>query len=184
MADFGYQVIEYDGSIAHSPYTHPNITFHKKFVASKNSDSTITLESLLNENQLEDSAENILQIDIENAEWEMLEGIDIGILARYFTQVIFEFHGCNPEEEQGFQRRITQLKRLNEYFTPIHLHLNNHGKIFYSKSLFFSTSLEVSYCNNKIMHLFKANQKLEKGILQNLDSPTWISNPEIPIRFL
>ncbi|TLD81822.1 hypothetical protein LS68_002020 [Helicobacter sp. MIT 05-5293] len=184
MAELGFSVREYDGSIANSPYpTHPNITFHKKFIASYDSDSTITLESVLRDNRLVSTQENILQVDIENAEWDMLKNIDMKILAQYFTQVIFEFHGCNPEEEQGFHHRITQLQRLNDFFTPIHLHFNNHGKIFYSKGLFFSTTLEVSYCNHKIMRNLKTNEKREKGVLQDLDYPSWISNPEIPIRF-
>lgn len=181
MAELGYQVIEYDGSIEKSPYTHPNITFHKKFVGLHDEDSTITLKSLLQDNKLDKTQANILQIDIENAEWEMLEGIEIGILAEFFAQIIFEFHGCNPEEEQGFHQRITQLKRLNEFFCPIHLHFNNHGKIFYSQGLFFSTSIEVSYLNQKF--IADKTKRISEGVLENLDTPTWISNPEIPIRF-
>lgn len=185
MAELGYEVLEYDGSIAHSPYTHPNITFHKKFVAAHDSDSTITLNTLIKDNRLDSTQANILQIDIENAEWEMLEGIEIESLTENFAQVIFEFHGCNPEEREGFLQRITQLKTLNQYFCPIHLHFNNHGKIFYSKGLFFSTSIEVSYINRKYLKGlgFNANQKIEQGILKGLDTPTWLPNPEIPIRF-
>lgn len=185
MAEIGYLVIEYDGSITHSPYTHPNITFHKKFVATNNSDSTITLETLLKDNQLDSTQANILQIDIENAEWEMLENINIETLAQNFAQVIFEFHGCNPEEKSGFHQRITQLRHLDKHFCPIHLHFNNHGKIFYSRGLFFSTSIEVSYINRKCLKDlgFNESQKIEQGILKDLDSPTWLANPEIPIRF-
>lgn len=185
MAELGYEVLEYDGSIAHSPYTHPNIIFHKKFVAAHDSDSTITLNTLIKDNRLDSTQANILQIDIENAEWEMLEGIEIESLTENFAQVIFEFHGCNPEEREGFLQRITQLKTLNQYFCPIHLHFNNHGKIFYSKGLFFSTSIEVSYINRKYLKGlgFNANQKIEQGILKDLDTPTWLPNPEIPIRF-
>lgn len=185
MAELGYEVIEYDGSIAHSPYTHSNITFYKKFIAAYNSDSTITLDTLIKDNQLDSTQANILQIDIENAEWEMLEGIKIESLAENFAQVIFEFHGCNPEEREGFHQRITQLKRLNQHFCPIHLHFNNHGKIFYSKGLFFSTSIEASYINRKYLKDLglNANQKIEQGILKDLDSPTYLPNPEIPIRF-
>ncbi|WP_297810250.1 hypothetical protein [uncultured Helicobacter sp.] len=185
MAEIGYQVLEYDGSTKDSPYTHQNIIFHKKFISAHNSDSTITLESIIKDNKLDSTQANILQTDIENAEWEMLENIDIEILAQNFAQIIFEFHGCNPEEESGFYQRITQLKRLNKFFIPIHFHFNNHGKIFYSKGLFFSTSLEVSYINrSKLQSLgLDETQKLEKGILKDLDYPTWIANPEIPIRF-
>lgn len=143
------------------------------------------METLLKDNQLDSTQANILQIDIENAEWEMLENINIETLAQNFAQVIFEFHGCNPEEKSGFHQRITQLRHLDKHFCPIHLHFNNHGKIFYSRGLFFSTSIEVSYINRKCLKDlgFNESQKIEQGILKDLDSPTWLANPEIPIRF-
>ncbi|EIJ6955965.1 hypothetical protein LI576_001593, partial [Campylobacter jejuni] len=73
---------------------------------------------------------------------------------------------------------------LNEYFIPIHTHLNNHGKIFYSKGLFFSTTLEVSYLRRNELNLMQGlHYRKECGNLQNLDFPVWPSNPEIPLRF-
>ena len=106
--------------------------------------STITLKSLLQDNKPDKTQANILQIDIENAEWEMLEGIEIGILAEFFTQVIFELHGCNPEEEQGFHQRITQLKRLNEFFCPIHLHLTITEKSLIRKAYSLALLLKLA----------------------------------------
>lgn len=190
MADYGYKVIEYDGSIENTPYpNHPNIKFHKKFVGNSKDENFISLEEVLKENGIKNESEivcgNILQIDIENFEWEVLEEIDIKLLADNFSQVIFEFHGCNPEEQDGFGRRIKQLKRLDEYFVPIHLHLNNHGKIFYSNGLFFSTTLEVSYVNKKMLEKYALclDNKISEGVDKDLDIPTFSPNPEIPIKF-
>lgn len=92
-----------------------------------------------------------MQCDIENCEWEMLEGIDISLLNDYFTQIIFEFHGCNPEEQEGVELRTRLLKKINEYFVSIHTHLNNHGKIFYSNGFFWSTTIEVSYLRKDLL---------------------------------
>nr|WP_276149105.1 hypothetical protein [Campylobacter jejuni] len=184
MAQRGFKVIEYDASIEKCPYSHENIIFHKKFIGNTNNENTITLAQALNDNNLDESKPNILQCDIENCEWDMLENIDISILNKYFSQVIFEFHGCNPEEQDGVEKRISLLKKLNEYFIPIHTHLNNHGKIFYSKGLFFSTTLEVSYLRkNEVNFSQKLNYRKECGNLTNLDYPSWPSNPEIPIKF-
>lgn len=58
----------------------------------------------LKDNNLDENKPNILQCDIENCEWDMLENIDISILNKYFSQVIFEFHGCNPEEQDGVEK--------------------------------------------------------------------------------
>ncbi|HEF1394712.1 TPA: FkbM family methyltransferase [Campylobacter jejuni] len=184
MAQRGFEVIEYDASIEKCPYSHENIIFHKKFIGNTNNENTITLAQALKDNNLDESRPNILQCDVENCEWDMLENIDISILNKYFSQVIFEFHGCNPEEQDGVEKRISLLKKLNEYFIPIHTHLNNHGKIFYSKGLFFSTTLEVSYLRRNELNLMQGlHYRKECGNLQNLDFPVWPSNPEIPLRF-
>lgn len=183
MANLGFKVIEYDASIEASPYQHENISFHKLFIGAKNDESTITLNEALKQNHLDKTKNNILQCDIENCEWEMLENIDIALLGEYFTQVIFEFHGMNPEESEGFARRSAQLARLNEHFTPVHTHLNNHGKIFYSKGLFFSTTLEVSYLRKDLAKEYEKFGFRKEGNLKGLDYVTFLPNPELPLRF-
>lgn len=76
MADKGYKVLEFDGSIDDTPYpNHPNIHFYKAFVGVSDDASTISLARILAESKLDPSAHNILQCDIENAEWEILDVI-------------------------------------------------------------------------------------------------------------
>lgn len=183
MANLGFKVIQYDASIAKGPYEHENITFHKKFIGPYNDVNTITLKQVLKDNQPDKNKHNILQCDIENCEWQMLENIDLNLLSEYFSQLIFEFHGCNPEEKDGFELRKTQLARINEYFTPIHTHLNNHGKIFYSRGLFFSTTIEVSYIRKDLAQSYIKNSYRKEGNLKCFDSPVFLSNPELPLRF-
>lgn len=182
MAQKGFKVIEYDGSIEKGPYNYPNITFYKKFIGTKNDENTITLSQVLKDNNLDEKLPNILQCDIENHEWDMLESVDISLLSKYFSQIIFEFHGLNPEEKDGAQKRLRLLQKINEYFVPIHTHLNNHGKIFYSKGLFWSTTAEVSYLRRNDAKDYK-NTYRKSGNLIKLDSVTFLSNPEIPIVF-
>ncbi|MCR2090681.1 hypothetical protein, partial [Campylobacter upsaliensis] len=184
MANLGFKVVEYDGSIEKCPYNHPNIIFNKLFVGATNDENTITLNEALRKNDFDKTKNNILQCDIENCEWEMLENIDISLLSEYFSQVIFEFHGMNPEERDGFALRSKLLSRLNEHFVPIHTHLNNHGKIFYSKGLFFSTTLEVSYLRKDLAKPYLSFGYRDEGNLMGFDSPTFLPNPEIPLRFV
>ncbi|WP_346671295.1 FkbM family methyltransferase [Helicobacter pullorum] len=184
MAEKGFKVIEYDASIDKCPYKHPNISFHKKFIGTSNNENTITLQKAIEDNHLDKNKANILQCDIENCEWEMLLGIETNLLRDYFTQIIFEFHGCNPEEQEGVDLRTKLLEKINESFVPIHTHLNNHGKIFYSRGLFFSTTIEVSYLRKDLVESsIISNYRKEGGNLKGLDYPVWQSNPEIPIRF-
>ncbi len=83
MAQRGYQVVEYDGSIEQCPYNHPNIAFHKRFVGV--GENCISLSSIIEDNHLKKMA-NILQVDIENAEWEVLEQVDLALVAEYFSK--------------------------------------------------------------------------------------------------
>lgn len=183
MAQRGYRVLEYDGSIDQGPYDHPNIIFHKKFVGLQNSDNMTTLEAIIESNELDSALPNILQIDIENAEWDIFERIDMELIGRYFSQVVFEFHGCNPEEMLEARRKLNILEKINRHYQPIHFHFNNHGKIFYCRNLFFSVTLEVSYLRRDISKDLMQYGYRTEGILDGLDFPVHSSNPEIPVRF-
>lgn len=182
MANLGYKVIEYDASIEKCPYTHENIEFHKKFVGVESGGDFISLEAVIEQNKLDENVANILQIDIENAEWDILERIDMKLIERYFTQVIFEFHGCNPEEFGGAQKRFKVLEKLREGYAPIHTHLNNHGKIFYSRGFFLSTTIETSFLRKDCLPQ-GAHELRARGNLKGLDYPVFEPNPEIPLIF-
>ncbi|WP_238386977.1 MULTISPECIES: FkbM family methyltransferase [unclassified Campylobacter] len=185
MANLGYKVIEYDASIEQSPYTHENISFHKLFINASKDEQSITLKDAIEQNKLDEKAHNILQIDIEYAEWEVLKHTDMNLLNQYFSQVIFEFHGLNPEENDAVSEKLEILHKLNENFASIHFHFNNHGKIWYSKGLFFSTTIEVSYVRKDLLEAqFGKNLALRKnGILKGLDYPVDVAVPEIPVLF-
>lgn len=136
MANFGYKVLQYDASIAKAPYNHPNITFHKKFVGAKDGVDTIAFGRIIAENNLSQNACNVLQCDIEDCEWEILEQVDLGEMAKYFPQVLFEFHNCNPNDEKLSQRRLAVLEKLREYYTPIHTHFNCCGAVYMQMGIF------------------------------------------------
>ena len=181
MANMGYKVLQYDGSIKKAPYNHPNIKFFKKFVGIKDSSDTITLQTIIKQNNIHTNAHNILQVDIEDNEWDMLENIDLEVLSTYFTQILFEFHNCNVENDELSQRRFKILEKINRYFTPIHTHFNCCGMIFYSKGLFLSDTIEVSYMNNKKIESFEYKSGFANII--GLDSPNLAHYPEIPVIF-
>ncbi len=182
MANMGYSVIQYDASIQKASYNHPNITFHKYFVGINNSDDTISLERIIEQNALDENAYNIMQTDIEDAEWDILEHIDLDVIARYFSQIIFEFHNCNPNDSNLTNRRLAVLESLNKYYTPIHTHFNNYGNVFYSNGLFLSAAIEVSYLRNDLI----PNDSIYKTGLGNifgLDSPNARGYADVPIIF-
>lgn len=181
MANIGYKVLQYDASINKPPYKHPNITFHKKFVGVKNSDSVISFERLITQNDLNKNECNVLQCDIEDCEWEILEQLDLGILSEIFPQILFEFHNCNPESEALSVPRLAILERIKSHYTPIHTHFNNHGAIFYANGYFWGDTVEVSYLRNDLV---RGDAVLLKGVGNlNADAPNAKGYPDIPVIF-
>ncbi|WP_289188989.1 hypothetical protein [Helicobacter japonicus] len=184
MADMGYEVLEYDASIKSSPYPkHPNIKFFKKFVGAVESHDTITLAQIIKDNHFDTNAHNILQCDIEDAEWELLEHIDISIVAKYFPQILFEFHNCYPDDEALTQRRLIILEKINEYFVPIHTHFNHNGGLLFAKNLLFSSLLEVSYLRKDLIPN-DATPLKGSATLPGLDYPNIPNYPDIPVIFV
>ncbi|MGX3045767.1 hypothetical protein [Helicobacter sp. T3_23-1056] len=183
MANFGYKVLQYDASIDKAPYNHPNITFYKKFVGARDSHDTISFENLLAQHDFNPNACNVLQCDIEDCEWEILENIDLAKIAQYFSQIIFEFHGCNPNDKSATQRRIAVLEKIKEHYTPIHSHFNSFGAIIYQLNGYFWSSLvEVSYLRNDLVDK-DAKKVVGVGNLY-LDSPNEVvGSPDIPVIF-
>ncbi len=180
MANFGYKVLQYDASIAKAPYNHQNITFHKKFVGAKDNADTIAFARIIAENNLSQNACNVLQCDIEDCEWEILEQVDLGEMAKYFPQVLFEFHNCNPNDEKLSQRRLAVLEKLREYYTPIHTHFNCTA-VYYGKGIFWCLQVEVTYLRND---LIDKEAKLLFGVgNSHLDSAYEKHLPDIPVIF-
>ena len=181
MANFGYKVLQYDASIEKAPYNHPNITFHKKFVGAKDGTDTIAFERIIAENNLNQNACNVLQCDIEDCEWEILEQVDLGEIAKYFPQVLFEFHKCYLDNAEFAKRRLVVLEKLKEYYTPIHTHFNNWGgKVWYNNGYFWCETPEVTYLRNDLVDT--RNYIVGSGYL-HCDAPNVKYFPDIPIIF-
>lgn len=181
MANKGYEVLEFDASIEKSPYPHhSNIKFFKQFVGVKdsyeNGVQTIALERIIKEFNFDAKKHNILQCDIENAEWAILEHIDISVLERYFSQLIFEFHELNPDDEAGSKMRFKVLEKLNKHFVPIWVHYNSYGGLMISDEMVFCSTVEVSYIRKDLL---PQNAKPVGSGLFRLGIDT-SNNPQIP----
>ena len=181
MADKGYEVLEFDASIDKSPYPyHPNIRFFKKFVGARDNVSggveTIALERIIREFEFDENTPNILQCDIENAEWDILEHIDMSLISKYFSQLIFEFHECNPDDEIGSQMRFKILEKINKYFVPIWIHYNSYSGLIISDDILFCSTIEVTYIRKDLL---PTNAEIFGGGLFRLGVDT-SNNPQIP----
>lgn len=181
MANFGYKVLQYDASIAKAPYNHPNITFFQKFVGARDSHDTIAFERIIKENHLSPNACNVLQCDIEDCEWEILEQVDLGEMAKYFPQVLFEFHECRLDNAKFAKRRLAVLEQMKAHYTPIHTHFNNCGAVYYANGYFWGAVVEVSYLRNDLVD---KSAKMLSGVGNScLDAPNAPTFPDILVIF-
>ncbi|WP_240329076.1 FkbM family methyltransferase [Helicobacter suis] len=151
MAQKGYLVLQYDGSIEKSPDLHKNIIFHKKFVGTKNDSKTISLEQILQDYNLDVNAHNILQMDIEGAEWDIFEKLDFVLLEKYFAQIIVEFHSIDPRNRFQSERYLAILEKFNKAFQSIHLHVNTVSSYYYTGNTFLGNLIEVSYARKDLL---------------------------------
>ncbi|MCR6585070.1 FkbM family methyltransferase [Campylobacter insulaenigrae] len=181
MANMGYKVLQYDGSIDKGPYNHSNILFFKKYVGIVSKGDVISINDILSEFDFCESCHNILQIDIENAEWDIFDKIDIGLLSKYFAQIIFEFHKCYPDNYELSQKKMNILSKINKYYQSIHAHHPNGGLNYYCRGIFFSDLIEVSYLRKDLLPNFTDFRSC--GNLKNLDFPNNPTRPDLPIRF-
>lgn len=147
MAERGFTVFQYDASIDAQPDAHPHLFFHKYFVSGdKNEGLYKTLDRMIAENGHQDERDMILQMDIEDAEWEVLHHIERDTLLR-FKQIIIEIH----KVELSIYKYCI-LRKLRETHTPIHFHYNNNtsGCVYLPRPGFIYNGnvMEITYVRN------------------------------------
>lgn len=147
MAKRGFKVYQYDASLSKEPDEHPNIFFHKYFVADKAKDGPYkTIPQIILENNHQKENDLILQMDIEGAEWDILNSLPTEYLCK-FKQIIIEIHRAGLSIYN-----YSILERLRKTHTPVHFHYNNHVRqLYYLPQLEFIYSgdlIEMTYARN------------------------------------
>lgn len=144
MAERGFKVYQFDGTIDAPTEQHKNLIFSKLNITGKEiaEEGTINFKGILDKFNLYDSKDIILQIDIEGYEWEFFDSISDEDLKR-FSQIIVEFHGMLDYSKLEFYTKI--FEKLNKYHQPIHLHYNNCGRILLINDFIISSLFEVSF---------------------------------------
>jgi len=144
------KVFCFDGSIRDLPQQNLKLEFEKKHVkkvASKSSTSLANILQGIKENHL------ILKIDIEGAEWEVLESTPQSDLMR-FDQIVGEFHGFteNRSGQVGLKKKVQILEKLLENFEIINLHPNNWGSYRIIKGTPVPDVIEFTFINKNLLN--------------------------------
>lgn len=166
-----------DFSVDQSPVLSPQISFQKKFLGTKNTDKFIRLETWVEENSQSESADYLLQMDIEGAEFEVILDTPNAILNR-FRIIVLELHNMDRMFGRKYLNLVERtMRKLGENFDVVHLHPNN-GRRFFSRG---------EICIPKVieMTLLRKDRVLEHGYISGLphplDQPNVVHNPDYPI---
>jgi hypothetical protein len=126
FSTLGIPSILIDGTVKEPPDHATGFTFVSKMLASTSSaPGTITLQEACD--LLGESSKNlILQMDIEGAEWLVLESTPDQLLKR-FKLLVIEFHSFDQLVGRASSFRIVEdiFNRLLDNFSPVHVHVNN-----------------------------------------------------------
>lgn len=177
MAERGFSVFQYDGSVDNEPDKHPNIFFHKYFVSE--SPTTLgpskNLAQILKDHSHENERDIILQIDIEGGEWDFFTKISHEDMVR-FKQIVIELHDIHTSPE-----KFAVLEKIRETHTPIHFHYNNNvlDSVYIASPGFIYNPhvVEISYVRND-----ECTFTEDGGYYPSLqDFPNYPGKPEIPV---
>jgi hypothetical protein len=131
MADFeltlakrGVKSFLIDYSVQTAPISHPLIEFERKFLGITNDEIFVRLDDWV-QTKAPGSDNNILQMDIEGAEYDVLFDVSAETLQK-FRILIIEFHHLDNLMLAGdFKLFDLIFKKITKYFDVVHNHPNN-----------------------------------------------------------
>jgi hypothetical protein len=147
IADRGIKVVQYDASVEASPQPHENFLFYRKYIGAVASPTADTVAYVLKKHGAPGRS-NILKMDIEFAEWEVLDAVALEDLDR-FSQIVCEFHGFQgiAYDAELYARADRVLSKLQSLFEVVHVHGTNQGRLAILSNMAFPTELEVTLMN-------------------------------------
>ena len=170
-ADRGAICYLFDYSVDGPTISHNNFKFLKKFWALHDDEENLDCSNWLKENLKQDQF-NILQMDIEGAEYKLLSNYLFKEEIRKFDILVIEFHEFEKFiASKNFSEIEPILNDLSKNFDIIHFHQNNNYINFRYKGLAIISDFEITMINKNRENI-KYNI-LGKGdfLLTELDRP-------------
>jgi hypothetical protein len=144
LAKRGIQCFLADGSIDRLPAEHHLISFEKVYIDIKNTDNSITLDCWIN-TRTPNEENLILQMDIEGAEYRILQNLSIYNLSKFRIMVI-EFHGLERLfYKRGFDYITAVFKKITKLFDIVHIHPNNSEPLIISRGIKIPPVMEFTF---------------------------------------
>jgi hypothetical protein len=177
MAERGLIVHQYDHTVAGPPSAHENFRFNRLGLAPDPVEGFVSLGSALEANGDADRDDMILKIDIEGAEWAILEQADSALLGR-FRQILIEYHGLTwlPDPTR-IALLDGVLEKLNRTHAVHHLHPCNFGNTGSVAGILVPDVIEVSYARRDLGEIAESDEIFPTP----LDRPCNPAQPEIAL---
>jgi hypothetical protein len=158
---------QFDHTIVRSPVQHPNLHFRRQ---------KIEPDSLAYLLAPYETSSCILKMDIEDAEWEVLARATTQDLCK-FRQIVCEFHWFDraSKDVSWCRQSLKIVRRIQRYFSVIHIHGNNHSKLIRLGSLKFPNVLEVTFAS-RLCYRFTG---VETEFPTSLDRPNLPDLPDL-----
>jgi hypothetical protein len=146
VAARGIDLFLYDHTITHLPLPIPRARFFRTGIrGAEPVAEQRTLAEVLADNGRSGRRDLVVKMDIEGAEWPVLEEISPAILD-CFAQIVVEFHGLGAVvTPSGHDRIAAALSKLASTHQAIHVHGKCYDPRIWIGDLVLPEILEVSY---------------------------------------
>lgn len=155
IADKGVQVFMYDHTITGLPQVHTLFHFYRLGVGEEV--GCLPLKKILEKNNDLDNDNLILKMDIEGAEWEVINKIPTDLLNN-FKQITLELHNMCKLENKEIVLKV--LEKINMTHQTIWVHGNNAGQAQIANGILIPNLIEATYAR-KSSYLFENGEKCE-----------------------
>lgn len=157
-----YQIKSFmaDGSVDGPTIKDDNFFFLKKFLSSRSDDKFITLNKWIIESSIDHKANKILQMDIEDSEYEVLTYESEDTLNK-FSLLIIEFHRMQNLTNKTFLKMIkANFEKIYKNFQICHVHPNNFSGIYNFKKIPIPSSIEITFIRKDYLSKLKINEEI------------------------
>lgn len=165
-----------DASIERVPATLSGFTFEKKFLGLCEEGNFTTLCAwFARYASVDDAHDYMLQMDIEGAEYDVLNSTPRDVLRKFRIIVIELHHFARVFDPLVCQQIHTLLSRLARDFVVAHIHGNNHGDPVSNGTFEVPRSLEVSLLRRDRPW----TESVSPSLPHQLDRPCVSHRPEV-----
>ena len=175
----GIEIFMYDHTIDSLPQEHEGFHFFKTGITGVYDPAHPELETLprlIIKNSHKDDYNMILKMDIEAAEYDVLQTIDIDTL-NHFKQIVMEIHWLlNLQLENKI---LFALDKLNATHQLVHIHNNNNSHYAIRGGLVLPDVVECTYVRKDTYKFIES----KRFFPTNLDFPCNENKPDVNIGF-